>query len=84
MTHTYTVTGMHCESCVQKVQKALSSIPNVTKAAVTLEPPNAIVTMDAHVPVESFNQALGSMGYALEENAHGMQTHAMRDRKSVV
>jgi copper chaperone CopZ len=50
MVHTYNVTGMHCKSCVEKTTEALRSVPGVTAAEVTLEPPRARVKTAGHVP----------------------------------
>ena len=36
MKHSYEIQGMHCGSCVEKVERGLRSIEGVTNAQVTL------------------------------------------------
>lgn len=61
MTHIYSITGMTCEGCRSKAEKALNSIEGV-KAAISLEPPQAIIEMHHHIPTEKLQQALSSAG----------------------
>ena len=69
MKHTYDVVGMHCQSCVGKVTNALRSVDGITSAHVTLDPPQAQVEMDAHVPLEALNRATEAAGgYRLVED----------------
>jgi copper chaperone CopZ len=69
MKHIYAVTGMHCQSCVPKIQSALESIPEVTQAKVTFDPPQAEVKMSAHVDLKRLNDAVQAKDskYRLEE-----------------
>jgi copper chaperone CopZ len=68
MKHTYKVNGMHCGACIEKVQKALLSIPDVESAEVTIEPQQAVVTMKRHIETEKLNYAVKSAGkYSLED-----------------
>lgn len=59
---------MHCGSCVQRVEKALKEIPNVEEVKVSLEPPNAVVTMRKHLDVEELNKSFLGSRYLLQEN----------------
>jgi len=61
MKHTYQISGMSCQGCSKKVALALNGIEGVS-AVVTLMPPEAIVTMEKHVPVEILQQALSNAG----------------------
>ena len=68
MTHTYKVNGMTCGKCAETVRSALAKIPEVKKVAVTLEPPQAVITMGVHIPTQVFNKHLAAAGkYSLEE-----------------
>lgn len=68
MTHTYTITGMSCNGCRTKVEKALNEIGGV-EAVVTLEPPTATITMEKHVSLFKFQKALYEAGkYVISEN----------------
>jgi heavy metal translocating P-type ATPase len=61
MKHTYQISGMSCQGCSKKVSLALNGIEGIS-AVVTLMPPEAIVTMEKHVPVETLQQALSAAG----------------------
>ncbi len=41
---TYTVTGMHCQSCVANVSDSVGEVPGVTSVEVTLEDERVVVT----------------------------------------
>ncbi|MEO7048564.1 MAG: MauE/DoxX family redox-associated membrane protein [Ferruginibacter sp.] len=58
MTHTYKVTGMTCGSCEAKVKSSLLMLPNVTEAEVSKDSQTAIITMDKHIPLTTFQNAL--------------------------
>ncbi len=62
MTHTYNIAGMTCNSCVSKVQKTLSDVKGVEKVNVTLNPPQAEITMHHHIETVEMNSALGEIG----------------------
>lgn len=58
MTHTYKVTGMTCGSCEAKVKSSLLMLPDVTQAEVSKDSQTAIITMDKHIPLATFQNAL--------------------------
>lgn len=58
MTHTYTVTGMTCGSCEAKVKSSLLKLPNVTAVEVSKEKQSATITMEKHISLSAFQQAL--------------------------
>ncbi|WP_291134930.1 heavy metal translocating P-type ATPase [Flavobacterium sp. UBA7663] len=61
MIHTYNITGMTCDGCRAKVEKALNTIDGV-EAKVSLNPPIATITMEKHIPTEQLQQALTAVG----------------------
>ncbi len=66
MTHTYQITGMSCNGCRSKVEKALNEVVGIS-AIVTLDPPIAIITMEKQVGIEDLQHALDSAGkYKIE------------------
>lgn len=68
MIQTYTITGMSCNGCRTKVEKALNSIDGV-EATVTLDPPEAILTMEKNIPIFKFQKALYAAGnYIISEH----------------
>ena len=68
MKHNYRINGMHCNACVEKIKKALLSLPDVEIAEVTLNPPEAVITMKRHITTEILNSAVKKAGkYSLED-----------------
>lgn len=68
MTHTYSIAGMHCQSCVRTTTTALEGVPGVTAATVSLSPPQARVEMSRHVPTGELARAVSNVGdYRLTE-----------------
>ena len=58
MTHTYNVTGMTCGSCEAKVKSSLLIVPGVTGVEVSKEKQSATISMDKHISLSTFQQAL--------------------------
>jgi len=57
---TYSVTGMHCESCVKKIETLIQ--PHVKDIHVTLNPPRAVITMESALSLDSLNKELKKIG----------------------
>ncbi len=62
MTHTYTIEGMHCGSCISRVKEAISRIAGISSVDVTLSPPQAKVSMKDHVPMDTIRNAVAEAG----------------------
>jgi len=63
---TYQITGIHCASCVAKIEKALRGVPGVTKADVNFATETASVEGD--VPFEALTAAIARVGgYTMEQ-----------------
>ena len=58
MTHTYKVTGMTCGSCEAKVKSSLLMLPNVTEVEVSKDNQTATISMDKHIALSIFQNAL--------------------------
>ncbi|WP_411028862.1 heavy-metal-associated domain-containing protein [Spongiimicrobium sp. 3-5] len=58
MTHTYSVLGMTCNSCVATVTNELIKVDGVTEVVVDLEKEEAEITMDRHILLGIFRAAL--------------------------
>ena len=70
-TVTLAVHNMTCDGCVATVTKALTEVPGVTHAHVTLDPPRAEVTYDpARVNLRQLAAATGEVGYPADVIAH--------------
>ena len=67
MTHKYTITGMSCNGCRSKVEKALNEIQDV-EATVSLETNCATISMKNHIPIVRFQEELSKVGnYIISE-----------------
>ena len=69
MTHTYKLSGMTCGSCEAKVKSSLLKSPNVTEVQVSKEKNTATITMDKHIPISEFQNALDKK-YSIEAFGH--------------
>lgn len=68
MKHTYYITGMSCNGCRTKVEKALNTIDGVV-ATVTLDPPIATITTKKNSSIFKLQKALYSAGnYIISES----------------
>jgi Cu+-exporting ATPase len=59
MKHTYKISGMTCNGCRTNAEKALNTIKGI-HAIVTLNPPEAVIEMEEHIPTEKLQQALSA------------------------
>ncbi|MBG9378028.1 cation transporter [Panacibacter sp. DH6] len=77
MTHTYNITGMTCSGCVAKVKSALLMLGDVTAAEVQLNTPQATITMQRHIDLQTLQNALHKAGnYNITEDFYaGAMTH---------
>ncbi len=58
MKHSYHIQGMTCNGCRSHVEKTLSEVKGVSKVTVNLEKAEAVIEMDSHIPIETFQAAL--------------------------
>lgn len=59
MTHTYSISGMTCSSCEEKVQSSLRALQDVTNVIVSKDTATATITMNKHIPLRELQNALG-------------------------
>ena len=63
-TVTLSVPGMYCAVCPITVRQALESVPGVSRASVTFEPKEAVVTFDdAKTSIKALEDATFDAGY---------------------
>ena len=68
MKNTYTISGMSCNGCRTKVEKALNEMDGV-EASVTLDPPRAMITSEKPVSLFKLQKALYAAGnYIISES----------------
>ncbi len=61
---TLDISGMHCASCVVRVENALKRVPGVTHASVNLATEKATVTLaPTAAPAEKLLEAVSAVGY---------------------
>lgn len=73
MTHTYNISGMTCNGCVAKAKSQLLMLGDITEAEVRLAAPQATITMQKHIPIETLQSALNKAGnYTITEADGGM------------
>ncbi len=75
MKHTYYIEGMTCNGCRSHVEEILSKVSGVSTTTVDLKKAEATITMDKHIPIEVFQEALKNDGgsysiHKLEERPH--------------
>lgn len=58
MKHSYTVHGMTCESCAEKVKTALETNSNISNAEVNFAKKEVLITMQNHIEIEELNVVL--------------------------
>ena len=69
MTHTYTITGMTCNNCRSKVEKALNAVEGI-KATVTLKPPEVVISMQKQLPIVKLHKIVAAIGpYTIIKNS---------------
>ncbi len=69
------VKGMHCASCVLKVEKAIKKIQNVKEANVNLATEKASVSYEGNLDLNQVRKEVQKIGYdieAMENGGHGM------------
>ena len=65
MEQVFRVEGMHCGGCVNRVTKALKTIAD--EATVTLDPPQAVLSVEAPLPLDAVRAAVAKAGdYGVE------------------
>ena len=82
MTHTYSISGMTCNSCVAKVKSELLKLGDVLTTDIQLQSPQAIITMNKHISTVTLQQAVSKAGhYTIAEADEGMtgSMHAVKD-----
>ena len=84
MRHTYSISGMHCDGCRNRVEEALKSVKGVTSVSVNLAESEAIIEMDSHIPLEKFEDALKKSGGNYFISLPGNKDNIHKKRKAEV
>ncbi|MGB3774669.1 MAG: heavy metal-binding domain-containing protein, partial [Leeuwenhoekiella sp.] len=72
MKHTYHIEGMSCNGCRSHVEKTLANVAGVNDVSVDLHSKEAVISMDKHIALKIFQQALkdDGGGYSIDKNPH--------------
>lgn len=81
MKHTYHIHGMSCNGCRSHVEETLSRVEGVTGVAVNLEKEEAVIEMDAHIPLGTFQEALKKDGSRYSIHMPGHHHHPPKEEK---
>ncbi|WP_276168677.1 heavy metal translocating P-type ATPase [Zobellia alginiliquefaciens] len=83
MTHTYHIHGMTCNGCRGHVEQTLSKVAGVTSASVNLEKEEAVIEMESHITLDTFQQALKDDGgsYSIHDLGEGPHHEAAEKPK---
>jgi copper chaperone CopZ len=75
MKHEYSISGMTCNNCVGKVRSEILKIGDVTSAEIQLASPQAVITMQKHIPLDTLQKAVQNAGskYSIAEIGQPMQ-----------
>lgn len=84
MKHTYHIHGMSCNGCRSHVEKTLSKVDGVTGVEVSLEKAEAVIQMEEHIPIETFEEALKNDGGGYSIHAHGHHQPPKKKEKKTV
>ena len=79
---TLPVKGMHCASCVNKVETALAGVPGVVEAKVNLATEKAQVVLRPEVSLEALRAAVRAAGYEVPEELPGEEATPDRERQA--
>ncbi|MDN3619410.1 heavy metal translocating P-type ATPase [Polaribacter undariae] len=83
MKHTYHIHGMTCNGCRGHVEETLSKVKGVSKATVNLEKAEAIIEMESHISLETFQEALKNDGGRYSIHKPGEKHHIKEVKKEL-
>jgi Cu2+-exporting ATPase len=72
---------MTCNGCRTYVEETLSKVEGVLEARVNLEKAEATITMESHIPIETFQEALKKDGGSYSIHNLGEKPHHSEDKK---
>ncbi|WP_318310373.1 heavy metal translocating P-type ATPase [Flagellimonas crocea] len=84
MKHTYHIHGMSCNGCRSHVEETLSKVDGVTGVEVSLEKAEAVIQMEEHIPIETFEEALKNDGGGYSIHVHGHHHPPKKKEKKTV
>ncbi|MFI8379960.1 heavy metal translocating P-type ATPase [Leeuwenhoekiella sp. NPDC079379] len=85
ITHTYTITGMTCNGCRTHVEQTLSNVKGVKNASVDLAKAEAVIEMEQHISITTFQKALAEDDGSYEILKPGVKPdkHSQKAKKTL-
>ncbi len=80
MKHTYHIHGMTCNGCRTHVENVLQNVDGVTNASVNSEKSEAVIEMESHISIDTFQEALKKDGGSYSIHKPG-EHHKFVDKK---
>jgi len=77
------VKGMHCASCVLKVEEAIKKFPNVKEANVNLATEKATISYENNLDLGKIKKEVQKSGYDLELSSEGHDHNEMLKEKEI-
>ena len=71
MEHRYKISGMTCNGCRSHVEETLQKVDGVKNASVDLEKSEAVISMEKHIPIGIFEDALHKDGSKYHIHSEG-------------
>ena len=62
MTHTYSITNIHCTGCAGHIKEQIEKHPDVTLVDVSLEQNEAVISMNQHISAAELQLFLDKTG----------------------
>lgn len=62
MTEQFEIQGMTCSHCVARVKKAIETVEQVQEAKISLESPQATITLKDNINIEELQAAIQDAG----------------------
>ncbi|MCK0177678.1 heavy metal translocating P-type ATPase [Flavobacteriaceae bacterium S0862] len=81
MKYSYHIHGMTCNGCRSHVEDTLSKVDGVSKVNVDLDKAEAIIEMDKHIPIETFQETLKNDGGRYSIHHEGEHHQHSEDKK---
>ena len=80
MKHTYHIHGMTCNGCRSHVETTLAKVEGVEEVTVDLASAEAVVESQAHIPIQTFQEALQKDGGRYSIHMPGELPHTQKDK----
>jgi len=81
MQHKYHIYGLTCQGCSNHIKETISKVKGVLKVSVDIENAEIIIEMDAHIPIERFQEVLKNDSGNYSIHKLGEHSHPKEEKK---